>query len=433
MRTKFLAMWTAVLMAATNPVFAHAGVKTYETNVVNHVSIGDVNVSLSEYELDADGEEIPYKDGKLVLPGQKVDKIVRATNRANPAWIRMRLEYTSDDGIQDLSDDMVVLASDEWIRAGDCWYWPEPLDTDESVDFIRQVMIPPEWNETYSKKQFSIVVSVEAVQEANFTPDFETLDPWFGTVIETCTHSVYKKPEDTANQAFSIVFENGAEGLVRTGDDFFSNWSELMPGDTVSDTVQLKNSYHRPVTLYFRSETLSDNALAKALRLKITAGDKTIYEGTLDGAVLEKVELARLQSGQEATLTYALTVPAELNNAYALTDAQTKWIFSAELRTGSSGGGGGESSSGGHSSSDNSHGPGTQKETKPDSTGNPIQDAVEEVIDKTADWIWGHVPKMGDAGAEYVLAAVSVTAFAVVVLLTMGRKKKKKGEDRHEK
>ena len=99
MRTKFLAMWTAVLMAATNPVFAHAGVKTYETNVVNHVSIGDVNVSLSEYELDADGEEIPYKDGKLVLPGQKVDKIVRATNRANPAWIRMRLEYTSDDGI----------------------------------------------------------------------------------------------------------------------------------------------------------------------------------------------------------------------------------------------------------------------------------------------------------------------------------------------
>ena len=178
---------------------------------------------------------------------------------------------------------------------------------------------------------------------------------------------------------------------------------------------------------------MSDNALAKALWLKITAGDKTIYEGTLDGAVSEKVELARLQSGQEATLTYTLTVPVELNNAYALTDAQTKWICSAELRTGSSGGGGGGSSSGGHSSSDNSHGPGTQKETKPDSTGNPIQDAVEEVIDKTADWIWGHVPKMGDAGAEYVLAAVSVTAFAVVVLLTMGRKKKKKGEDRHEK
>lgn len=416
---------------AGSSVPSYAAIRTYETDVTNHVSIGDVNVSLDEYGLDADGNEIPYRNNRMVLPGERVDKIVRATNRANPAWIRMRLEYTSDDGIRDLSDDMVVLASDEWLRAGDCWYWPEPLDTDESVDFIRQVMIPPEWNETYSEKQFSIVVSVEAVQEANFTPDFEALDPWFGTVIETCTHSVYKKPEAESEKAFSVVFENGAEGLVRTGNDFFSNWSELMPGDVVSDTVQLKNSYHRPVTLHFRSETLSDNALAKALRLKIMAGDKTIYDGTLNGAVSEKVELARLQSGQATTLTYTLTVPAELNNAYALADTQTKWIFSAELRT-SSGGGGGGSSSGGHSGSDNSHGPGTQQETKPGSTGNPIQDAVEEVIDKTADWIWGHIPKMGDAGAEYVLAAVSAAAFAGVVLLSMGRKRKKKGEDSDE-
>lgn len=425
-----LAASTAIAMTGVSvPSYAAT---SYETDVTNHVSIGDINIRLSEYGLDDDGNETTYQNNRLVLPGERVDKIVRTTNLANTAWIRMKLEYTSDDGIKDLSDDMVVLASDEWVRAGDCWYWPEPVEKDESVDFIRQVMIPPEWDETYAGKEFAIVVTAEAVQTANFTPDFEALDPWFGTVIETCTHTVYKEPEAEAGKAFSVVFENGAEGLVRTGDDFFSNWSTLMPGDVVSDTVQLKNSYHRPVTLYFRSETVSDNALAKALRMKIMAGDKTIYDGTLNGAVSEKVELARLQSGQETTLTYTLTVPAELNNAYALADTQTKWIFSAELRISSGGGDGGGSSSGGHSGSDNSHGPGTQQETKPGSTGNPIQDAVEEVIDKTADWIWGHIPKMGDAGTEYILAAVSAAAFAGIVLLTMGRKKKKKGEECHE-
>lgn len=436
MTKKAFMILTAGFLAAMacGSIPSYAATKTYETDVVNHVSIGDVNVSLDEYSLDAGGNEIPYRNNRMVLPGERVDKIVRTTNLANTAWIRMKLEYTSDDGIKDLSNDMVVLASDEWIRAGDCWYWPEPVEKDESVDFIRQVMIPPEWDETYAGKEFAIVVTAEAVQTANFTPDFEALDPWFGTVIETCTHTVYKEPEAEAEagKAFSVVFENGAEGLVRTGDDFFSNWNELMPGDVVSDTVQLKNSYHRPVTMYFRSETLSDNALAKALRLKIAAGDKTVYDGTLDGAVAEKVELARLASGQEAELVYTLTVPAELNNRYAMTSTKTKWIFSANLKSGSGGGGGG--TSGGHSGNDSSHGPGTSQETKPAPTEPEENSIIQDVIEHTKDWIEGHVPKLGDTGMEYVLAIMSVTALAGVVILALGNKKGKKEEgERNEK
>lgn len=425
-----LAASTAIAMTGVSvPSYAAT---SYETDVTNHVSIGDINIRLSEYELDDDGNETAYQNNRLVLPGERVDKIVRTTNLANTAWIRMKLEYTSDDGIKDLSDDMVVLASDEWIQAGDCWYWPEPVEKGESVDFIRQVTIPPEWDETYAGKEFAIVVTAEAVQTANFTPDFEALDPWFGTVIETCTHTIYKEPEAEAEKAFSVVFENGAEGLVHTGDDFFSNWNELMPGDVVSDTVQLKNSYHRPVTLYFRSETMSDNALAKALRLKIAAGDKTIYDGTLDGAVTEKVELARLAFRQEAELVYTLTVPTELNNRYAMTSTKTKWTFSVNLKSGSGGGGGG--TSGGHSGTpgDPSGGPGVTQEAeqpKPDGEGNTIQDTVQKVVDKTKDWIKGHVPKLGDSGMEYILAGISVISLAGIILLASKRKR----EDYHDK
>lgn len=419
-----LAASTAIAMTGVSvPSYAAT---SYETDVTNHVSIGDINVRLSEYGLDDDGNETAYRNNRMVLPGERVDQIVRITNLANTAWIRMKLEYTSDDGIKDLSDDMVVLASDEWIRAGDCWYWPKPMEKDESEDFIRQVMIPPEWDETYAGKEFAIVVTAEAVQAVNFTPDFEALDPWFGTVIETCTHTVYKEPEAEAGKAFSVVFENGAEGLVRTGDDFFSNWSALMPGDVVSDTVQLKNSYHRPVTMYFRSETLSDNALAKALRLKITAGDKTVYDGTLDGAVAEQVELARLASGQEAELVYTLTVPAELDNRYAMASAKTKWIFSANVKN--SGGGGGGGTSGGHSGNDSSHGPGMSQETGPSPAEPEGNSIIQDVIEHTKDWIEGHVPKLGDTGMEYTLAGITVISFVGVIALM----KKKKREDCHD-
>lgn len=401
---------------------------SYETEVINNVGIGDISISLKEFELDEDGNEIPYENDKVVLPGQKVDKIVRITNEANTAWIRAKLEYTSDDGIRGLSDQMVTLDSDEWIKAGDYFYYPVPVEKDSSIDFVKEVRIPTEWDESYADKSFSIIVTADAVQTDNFTPDFTSEDPWFGTVIETCVHTVYS-PVQAGKTAFSVAFEGGAEGLVRTGDDFFSNWGELMPGDTVSDTVQIKNSYSRPVTIYFWTETIADDMLLKALQLEIKNGDNVIYSGTMDGAITDKVTLAYLKSGEETRLTYTLSVPAELNNQYALSSTKTKWIFSAQLKS-SSGGGSGGSASGGYSDSgDNSGGPGVT-DNQTDNSQNDLPGPVEDVIKQITDVI-RIIPKMGDTN-------VGLYAFIVMVLsgagaMVLWKKGKRKGkEERHE-
>ena len=52
------------------PCMAYAG--EYTTEVTNNVTLGDVSISLSEYELDEDGKEVPYQNDKQVLPGQTV-------------------------------------------------------------------------------------------------------------------------------------------------------------------------------------------------------------------------------------------------------------------------------------------------------------------------------------------------------------------------
>lgn len=102
------------------PCMAYAG--EYTTEVTNNVTLGDVSISLSEYELDENGKEVPYQNDKQVLPGQTVDKIVRITNNANASWIRVKAEYTSEEGLDSLSDEELTLADGDWEKIGNYYY-----------------------------------------------------------------------------------------------------------------------------------------------------------------------------------------------------------------------------------------------------------------------------------------------------------------------
>lgn len=420
------AMCCALVMT---PCMAYAG--EYTTEVTNNVTLGDVSISLSEYELDEDGKEVPYQNDKQVLPGQTVDKIVRITNNANASWIRVKVEYTSEEGLDSLSDDELILADGDWEKSGDYYYYKKPVAKDESVDFLKRVQIPASWDSTYAEKGFSMILTADAVQEANFTPNWNASDPWFGTVIETCVHTSYD-PKLTGNQVFSVVFENGADGLVKTGEDFFSNWASLMPGDTVSGQVTLKNSYRRTVTMYFKTESIADDALLKVLHLEIKNGDTVIYSGTMDGAVTERVKLASLAMNEEAILTYTVSVPKELNNSYALSKTQTKWIFSAYMSS-SSGGGGGHKTTGGNSGD---HGPGTTHvTTEPNQTAETGQDPRPN-HSSISDQIIQLIPKLGDSNfwqGVFVTAAAGLVGTAVFGKSDKNKKKdRKKKEGSHE-
>ena len=420
------AMCCALVMT---PCMAYAG--EYTTEVTNNVTLGDVSISLSEYELDEDGKEVPYQNDKQVLPGQTVDKIVRITNNANASWIRVKAEYTSEEGLDSLSDEELTLADGDWEKIGDYYYYKKPVAKDESVDFLKRVKIPASWDSTYAEKGFSIILTADAVQEANFTPDWSAGDPWFGTVIETCVHTSYD-PKLAGNQTFSVMFENGADGLVKTEEDFFSNWTSLMPGDTVSGQVALKNNYRRTVTMYFKTETIADDALLKALHLEIKNGNTVLYSGAMDGAITEKVKIASLAMNEEAVLTYTVSVPKELNNSYALSKTQTKWIFSAYMSSSSGGGGGGSHKTAGGGS--NNYGPGMTKGTtgqnqtgETGSTGQtpepgpiPIPEPIKQLI-----------PKLGDSNfwqGVFVTAAAGLIGMAV-----FGKNEKDKKKDRKKK
>ncbi len=423
---KKLYMVPALLLFMTVAAPYSAYAREYTTEVTNHVSVGDISITLSEYELDENGMEVPYQDNKMVLPGQTVDKIVRITNRANPCWLRIKAEYTEESGLQGITDQNLVLASEQWLKIGEYYYYQKPVSKEETVDFIKKINIPTTWDQDYADKDFSIIMTAQAVQEANFKPDWNEKDPWFGTVIETCVHTAYS-PKAEKKEAFSVSFENGADGLVRVGDDFFSNWADLMPGDQVSGSVLLKNNYARTVTMLFRTETIAQDALLKALFLEIKNGDEILYSGTMDGAIKDPIKLAVLKKNEEATLTYTLTVPETLNNSYALLDTQTKWIFTAELPSSS---GGGSRGSSGNSSHVSQVVPVVPQKASPSEM---IPSPNPDIPDDKDTTIWTN-PKTGDdsqVGLHLVLTGLFGSA--ALIMISAGKNRKKGEAHEHEK
>ena len=293
---------SAGTFASAYPVFAAQS----EVSVENNVDIGNINISLEKHGLDEKGEKTDFDDAQVVVPGQVVDELVDIFNLANDAWVRMKVTFDDSTIDGNMLDDSLLNLGDDWVKCGDYYYYTKPVKHGEAAEFLKSVSIPAEWTEALSEKDQKINFTADAVQEKNFTPNFKSDDPWFGTVIEQSVTDAYTVPV-TSNNPFSVAYEGGAAGLVKVGDDFFSNWGTLMPGDVVSGKVTISNKYAQSVKIYFRTDTIADDNLLQKLHLKIACDGQTLYDGSMAGEITNKVLLGDFAQGSSKDLTYTLT------------------------------------------------------------------------------------------------------------------------------
>lgn len=303
-------------------------------SVQNHIRTGDVNIGIQEYEEDA-GREVLCSgtEGRIVLPSQRISKIPRITNYAEPCYVRVKVSGKSMD------EDDIFGMPEPWIAAGGYYYWPEPLDTGASVDVFRAVTIPSWWTENASGQTVGLTVTAEAVQSAHFTPDFQSEDPWGGQKIELCVHEQDGAVQQVEKvyQSMSVVYEGAARNLVAVPEDFFSNLGTAMPGDTLGDSVSVRNTTETEAEFFFRTEvpaelTDEERDLMEQFSLEITQEGRLVYSGGLDGKELEGawVSLGVYQPGEEGEIHFTLQLPSELKNAYAKRETFVNWMFSVQ-------------------------------------------------------------------------------------------------------
>lgn len=156
----------------------------------------------------------------------------------------------------------------------------------------------------------------------------------------------------------SITFEGFSKGFdfqpgsEYTETDLFGSFKNVMPGDTVTETITFTNSATDCdfVNLYMRAEAHdeTDNPLSpkvaeketvatmteflSKLSMKVWNGTELIYDASpdqLDRLKSNKL-LGTFRTGETATLKVELSVPIELGNEYANRVGEVDWIFHVE-------------------------------------------------------------------------------------------------------
>ena len=156
----------------------------------------------------------------------------------------------------------------------------------------------------------------------------------------------------------SITFKGHTEGFdFQPGSDYtvtdlFGNFKNVMPGDTVEETITFTNSAADCsfVNLYMRAEAhdetknpLSENVKGKEtvatmkefrskLAMKVWNGEKLIYEASPDQlrGLQSNMLLGTFRNGETGTLKVQLSVPIDLDNKYANRVGEVDWIFHVE-------------------------------------------------------------------------------------------------------
>lgn len=302
-------------------------------SVTNHIAMGDVNIGIIEYELK-NGREVLYENSKKVFPGDLISKIPRIMNYGKECWVRVNISYENDqEEIEGFEHDNLIGMSEDWVLCGDHFYYKKILGLNEAADVFKYVRIPGEWNEEHSSQKLSIIIQAEAIQAANFQPDFSAMSPWGNQEIELCIHeengaSTCVKKE----MQLSVEFNGTAHKLLAVPDNFFHNIKRAMPGDYFRDEILLYNTTKKEAELFFRTSLTEMTDLQRDLLEKIHLGIEMNGEKLYDGNLLSKeleteISMGNYAPGEKGTLQFEIEVPKELNNAYALREADVNWIF----------------------------------------------------------------------------------------------------------
>lgn len=433
----------SILLALMMCIFSSLTVYAYEykTEVESEIPMGYVSIDIVRKSLDDDGDEISWKNPKNVLPGEPVPSIVRFKNKAENVWIRAKVEYTSDDGLDFLNDKMLGISDSNWKKIDEYFYYTKPVEK-ETIDFIDTIIVPYEWDSDYAEKKFSVIITAEAVQEANFTPNFDDSDPWFGTLIESTIHTVYEPVEKTTHN-FEIIYQGTTHSFFKNEDNFFSNFGPIMPGDNITDSVVVGNKYKSPIRIYFQTERLEqlseiEEELLSLINLTIYNEDELIYDGPLSADELnDKISLGIYHKDVEKELKFTLSVPEDLTNKYSLSNTKIKWIFSTEVNPGStnSGGGGDNQTKPNNKPNQNESGPGVEPDTTPEQKPieneeikkeKPIIDKVTETIDKAKENLETlaeeAIPDTGDKVAQILEIAIIIDILLIAIIIFVNLK-----------
>lgn len=146
---------------------------------------------------------------------------------------------------------------------------------------------------------------------------------------------------EPSHAAGNVDYKGNASGFVfgpgssSSPTDIFPNFKGLMPGDTVTDQVTVKNSGKKAAKIYLRALDPDKKAadLLSQLTLTVkTSGGSTLFDAASDqkAGLADWNLLGEIQPGGSAALDLTIKVPITLDNTYQNAAGHINWQFKAE-------------------------------------------------------------------------------------------------------
>ena len=170
-------------------------------------------------------------------------------------------------------------------------------------------------------------------------------------IVMSLSSTAYAAAPSITFKGFTSGFDF-QPGSEYTETDLFNSFKNVMPGDTVTETITFTNSASDCdfVNLYMRAEAHDETAnplspkvaeketvaamteFLSKLSMKVWNGTELIYDAAPNelGDLGSNKFLGTFRSGETATLKVELSVPIDLDNKFADRIGEVDWIFHVE-------------------------------------------------------------------------------------------------------
>ena len=325
---KVIYILTALMTMILLTVCAYAAM-TNQLSYVERFQTGKVDIDIQKLSVIEEGEDAETQH--IVEANKDVSYIPRITNNNADCYIRAHVDVIMNgDCRQPLNTDHIYGMNGDWIVRGDYFYCTKALKKGEQTDLFKGIHIPEDW-EYGDAEGFTVSVKAEAVQSANFTPDFNSEFPWGAVELtEVETASGVDWMEAVPVSAVSKTEYTSGGGFQCNTAELFDEFSGMMPGGKCEKILELKNSADGmlKVSLGLKAD---DSELNRKLQLRITADGKEIYSGTAaEASGLDIIEIMKINRGDTGNLKLEIGLPADADNSYSELQDDIIWTLDVE-------------------------------------------------------------------------------------------------------
>ena len=196
----------------------------------------------------------------------------------NSAWLRSKITYEYDEGLDGLSDKMINFASEKWKKDGDWYYYSDPVESGQKVRFINGVQLPTEWTSEQSDLGFRIVITVEAPEVAKGEDGWdENKEASYSETFELWNNG-YEHAEDIYVKEGDIKVTVNEYQLDDDGKEVpYENDKVITPGLHVSKIVEFAVSGQKGALIKMNPEKPVKTVMAN----NIDVNGKTVDPGTV--------------------------------------------------------------------------------------------------------------------------------------------------------